>query len=305
MLTIPNLVTLIRLVLAPFVAMAILNSAYPLAIGLFFTAGITDIIDGALARKMDDTSLFGAYLDPIADKILLSVIYLALALVHDIPWWMLGVVFGRDLLILGMAAYGLLFTSIRKFPPSVWGKISTFFQISAAHLSSDSYDILAKAGAPVSVSQLRMMLQELVAKRFKLALHRETKMLPVYELVVAKGGPKLRDPKEEESFNSALAGKSPFRPGFASVFSNKSLPEFAERLGRPMDRPILDKTGIQGRYWFQLEWADEPGQTGRQYLLVGTNLLTALQEQLGLTLEGGTAMVEILIIDSAEKPLGN
>src|SRR5882724_9951288 len=132
MLTIPNLVTLIRLVLAPFVAMAILNSAYPLAIGLFFTAGITDIIDGALARKMEDTSRFGAYLDPIADKILLSVIYLALALVHDIPWWMLGVVFGRDILILAMAAYGLLFTSIRKFPPSVWGKISTFLQIAAA-----------------------------------------------------------------------------------------------------------------------------------------------------------------------------
>ena len=52
-----------------------------------------------------------------------------------------------------------------------------------------------------------------------------------------------------------------------------------------MDRPILDKTGIQGRYWFQLEWADEPDQTGRQYLLVGTNLLTALREQVGLTLE--------------------
>src|SRR5882724_5434707 len=154
MLTIPNLVTLIRLVLAPFVAMAILNSAYPLAIGLFFTAGITDIIDGALARKMEDTSRFGAYLDPIADKILLSVIYLALALVHDIPWWMLGVVFGRDLLILGMAAYGLLFTSIRKFPPSVWGKISTFFQISAALMV-----MCSRAGlpAPVKLAILLML----------------------------------------------------------------------------------------------------------------------------------------------------
>lgn len=146
MLTIPNLVTLLRLLLAPFVAMAILNGSYPLAIGLFFTAGITDVIDGALARKMEDTSRFGAYLDPIVDKILLSVIYLALALVHDLPWWMLGVVFGRDLLILGMAAYGLLFTSIRKFPPSVWGKISTFFQISAALMV-----MCARAGLPAPV----------------------------------------------------------------------------------------------------------------------------------------------------------
>ena len=146
MLTIPNLVTLLRLVLAPFVAMAIFKGSYPLAIALFFTAGITDVIDGALARKMEDTSRFGAYLDPIADKILLSVIYLALALVHDIPWWMLGVVFGRDLLILGMAAYGLLFTSIRKFPPSVWGKISTFFQISAALMV-----MCARAGLPAPV----------------------------------------------------------------------------------------------------------------------------------------------------------
>lgn len=146
MLTIPNLVTLLRLLLAPFVAIAILNGSYPLSIGLFFTAGITDVIDGALARKMEDTTRFGAYLDPIADKVLLSVIYLALALVHDIPWWMLGVVFGRDLLILGMAAYGLLFTSIRKFPPSVWGKISTFFQISAAMMV-----MCARAGIPAPV----------------------------------------------------------------------------------------------------------------------------------------------------------
>ena len=146
MLTIPNLVTLLRLLLAPFVTMAILNGSYPLAIGLFFVAGLTDVIDGLLARKMGDTTRFGAYLDPIADKILLSVIYLALALMHDIPWWMVGIVFGRDLLILAMAAYGLLFTSIRKFPPSVWGKISTFFQISAALMV-----MCARAGLPAPV----------------------------------------------------------------------------------------------------------------------------------------------------------
>jgi cardiolipin synthase len=144
--TAPNLVTLLRLLLAPFVAFAILNGFYRRAIVLFFVAGITDVIDGLLARKMGESTRVGAYLDPIADKILLSVIYVSLALVHDIPWWMVAVVFGRDVLILGMAVYGLLFTSIRKFPPSVWGKLSTFFQISAALMV-----MCARAGIPAPV----------------------------------------------------------------------------------------------------------------------------------------------------------
>jgi len=172
-------------------------------------------------------------------------------------------------------------------------------------IETDGYDVAATAKNSPSVTELRLMLRTLLEDRFKLKTHRETKEIPAYWLVIAEGGPKLRDPKEEESFNSALAGRSPFRPGFAGVYSNKSLPEFAERLGRPMDRPLLDKTGIQGRYWFQLEWADEPDQAGRQYLLVGAKLLTALREQVGLTLEEGNARVEILMIDSAEKPLGN
>jgi cardiolipin synthase len=129
---VPNLFTLARLVLAPVVANGILNHRYGRALILFFVAGLTDVIDGYLARRMGDSTPVGAYFDPIADKLLLSVVYLALGWAHAIPWWIVWLVFGRDFLILGMAAYGLLFTSIRKFPPSVWGKISTFFQISAA-----------------------------------------------------------------------------------------------------------------------------------------------------------------------------
>ncbi len=146
MLTTPNLVTLLRLLLAPFVAADILHGNYRRAIALFFFAGLTDVIDGLLARRMDESSRTGAYLDPIADKILLSVIYVALGLAQAIPWWMVAVVFGRDVLILGMAAYGLLFTKIRKFPPSVWGKISTFFQISAALMV-----MCGRAGLPAPV----------------------------------------------------------------------------------------------------------------------------------------------------------
>ena len=127
-----NLFTLLRLVLAPFVAADILHGQWKRALILFFAAGLTDVIDGFLARRMGQPTRVGAYFDPIADKILLVAIYIALGAAQAIPWWMVALVFGRDLLILAMAAYGLLFTSVRKFPPSVWGKISTFFQISAA-----------------------------------------------------------------------------------------------------------------------------------------------------------------------------
>jgi cardiolipin synthase len=128
----PNLFTALRLLLTPLVAWAILDGNYGRALWLFFAAGLTDVIDGALARRLGQSTKTGAYFDPIADKILLIAIYLALGAAGAMRWWMVFVVFGRDLLILGMAAYGLLFTKIRKFPPSVWGKISTFFQIAAA-----------------------------------------------------------------------------------------------------------------------------------------------------------------------------
>lgn len=127
-----NLFTLLRLVLAPFVAVDILHGQWTRALILFFAAGLTDVIDGLLARRAGQSTRLGAYFDPIADKILLVAIYVALGATQAIPRWMVALVFGRDLLILGMAGYGLLFTSVRKFPPSVWGKISTFFQIAAA-----------------------------------------------------------------------------------------------------------------------------------------------------------------------------
>jgi cardiolipin synthase len=128
----PNLFTLARLILAPVIALDILHNHYGRAIILLFAAGFTDVIDGYLARRLKESTAAGAYFDPIADKILLSVIYISLGFAGAMPWWMVGLVFGRDVLILAMAAYGLLFTKLRKFPPSVWGKISTFFQIAAA-----------------------------------------------------------------------------------------------------------------------------------------------------------------------------
>lgn len=147
MLNLPNLFTLARLVLAPFIAFDILHNHDGRAIVLLFAAGFTDVIDGYLARRFEESTRVGAYFDPIADKILLSVIYICLGAAGAIPWWMVALVFGRDVVILAMAAYGLLFTALRKFPPSVWGKISTFFQIAAALVVMG-----ARAGIPAPVA---------------------------------------------------------------------------------------------------------------------------------------------------------
>lgn len=146
MFNLPNLFTLARLVLAPLVASDILHGRYGRAIILVFAAGFTDVMDGFLARRFQISTNIGAYFDPIADKILLSVIYISLGLAGAMPWWMVAVVFARDVLILAMAGYGLLFTSVRKFPPSIWGKISTFLQIAAALVVMG-----ARAGIPTPV----------------------------------------------------------------------------------------------------------------------------------------------------------
>ena len=131
-LNIPNLFTAVRIVLAPFVIRAVLVGDHKLALALFAIAAITDFFDGAAARRFGSTTAAGAYLDPIADKLLLSGVYLAMALAAILPWWFVALIFGRDLLILAAAAIALFFTDVRKFPPSFWGKLSTLFQATTA-----------------------------------------------------------------------------------------------------------------------------------------------------------------------------
>ncbi len=128
MFSIPNLFTLLRLLLAPVVIRAILHGDDTLALAVFAAAAATDGIDGALARRFQWITVTGAYLDPVADKVLLSGVYLAMAVRGLLPWWFVGLVFGRDVLILLCAAIALFFTDYRKFEPSRWGKLSTGLQ---------------------------------------------------------------------------------------------------------------------------------------------------------------------------------
>lgn len=127
-----NLFTLTRVALTPFVVLAVLDGRYRLALWLGIGAGVTDTLDGLLARATSQVTRVGAYLDPAADKLLLSAGYIALGASGLIAWWMVGLVFGRDIFILAMVAYGYTRTEIRDFPPSLWGKLSTVAQITAA-----------------------------------------------------------------------------------------------------------------------------------------------------------------------------
>jgi cardiolipin synthase (CMP-forming) len=126
---VPNLLTGLRLVLVPFILIALLSGRYFPALALFAVAAVTDVLDGAAARRFGSTSAMGAYFDPIADKCLLTGIFLALAATSFVPWWLVVLIFGRDVLILGGALFVMRLTTERRFPPSVWGKLSTFVQI--------------------------------------------------------------------------------------------------------------------------------------------------------------------------------
>ncbi len=128
-LNLANFLTLLRLLLAPLVVMAIISGRAFTALALFALAAVTDVLDGAAARHLGLTTSTGAYLDPVADKLLLSSVFLALAAAQNVPWWLVAVVLGRDIFILLSVGAFFLWTSIRKFPPSVWGKLSTFVQI--------------------------------------------------------------------------------------------------------------------------------------------------------------------------------
>jgi len=99
---------------------------------LFGAAAFTDLLDGAVARKFGGESKIGLYLDPVADKILLSSVYIGLAVGHAIQPWVVVIIFGRDLWILLLAGIALQFTRYRNLEPSVWGKASTFMQVMTA-----------------------------------------------------------------------------------------------------------------------------------------------------------------------------
>lgn len=132
--TVPNQLTFLRLAFLPLFIIAIKYDNYIVAVAIFVVAGFSDMLDGVLARSLNQKSPIGAYLDPIADKLLLSSSYVVLALKGKIGWWLAILVLGRDVLLLIASAVILIVVGYRPFPPSVWGKAATFFELSMVFL---------------------------------------------------------------------------------------------------------------------------------------------------------------------------
>jgi uncharacterized protein (TIGR03435 family) len=183
-------------------------------------------------------------------------------------------------------------------------------------LLSERYDIAAKAEHAVSRDQMLRMLQALLAERFKLVVHRETREVPVYALVVGRGGPKL--PRSDASRGEVITPLTPTGAGGTElksghlVFKDESMSDFAWALSRMTatgDRVVLDNAGLNGTYNFELTFeprtpprAEVPGTATS---IEGPSIFEAVQEQLGLKLESKKGPVEFLIIDHVERPSAN
>jgi cardiolipin synthase (CMP-forming) len=127
--TVPNQITLLRLGFIPIFLILISYQRYQLALLVLVVAGLSDAVDGLLARKLNQHSSLGAYLDPIADKLLLSSSFIILAYKTRIAWWTAIIVLSRDILMLTVAIVIILISGYRPFPPSILGKLTTFFEI--------------------------------------------------------------------------------------------------------------------------------------------------------------------------------
>src|SRR5215470_1535854 len=181
-----------------------------------------------------------------------------------------------------------------------------------AWVESDKFDIRGKpeGGGQPNPPQFKKMLQKLLADRFRLALHHDKKQLAVYALIVGKNGPKLTRSEAASPIPNLI-----FRAGNWPV-QNATMEEFAGVMQAHLDRPVVDQTGLKGRFDFQLKWTPDetpfasrggPGEPPKPP--EGANslpdLFTAIQQQLGLKLESTKAQVDVLVVDKVEKPSEN
>jgi bla regulator protein blaR1 len=182
-----------------------------------------------------------------------------------------------------------------------------------AWVDADRYDISAKndlalkgLGQEQRGTEMRRRLQTLLADRFQLKVHRETREWAEYSLVVAKGGTRLKEP--DAGVGAGINSGCGVMKGTRTTMSN-----LAMVLSRLMERPVLDGTGLRGIYDFEMNYTPESACGSRQpegggnseTLIDRPSIFTAIQEQLGLRLESIKGPVEVIVIDSVEKPEPN
>jgi uncharacterized protein (TIGR03435 family) len=179
-------------------------------------------------------------------------------------------------------------------------------------MDTEKYDVTGQPqgqGVP-NLTQLRAMMRQLLADRFKLAFHRDTKELSVYAIVVGNGGPKLtKNDTNPNGLPSLL-----FRGLGVLPAMNATMADLAGVMqSAVLDRPVVDRTGLPGRYDFTLTWTPDESQFSGLGVRVpppsadatAPGLFTAFQEQLGLKLDSTKAPVEVLVVDRVERPSAN
>jgi uncharacterized protein (TIGR03435 family) len=209
--------------------------------------------------------------------------------------------------------------SLKSLMAHVWGIRQDLISGGPGWADSIGFDVDAKvAGADVEAlkklnpTQRREMLKKVLEERFSLKLHTETKVLPVYDLVVAKGGPKFKettllpykddDPKGDDAPKRAgmtTMGNGVFKGDGIGIIGLVSELAYVEQ------RSVIDKTGLTGKYDIDLKWTPDRDTGGGSDEESSPSIFTALQEQLGLKLESDKGPVETLVIDHAEMPTQN
>jgi uncharacterized protein (TIGR03435 family) len=192
------------------------------------------------------------------------------------------------------------FTSLKNLIRAAYNVRSAHHIEAPAWMESATFDVIANVPPGATRAQANLMLQNLLADRFQLKVHRSTRELPIYALVVAKNGPKLKasvdDPDAPTPRGTLWSGG---RKKFE--FDRWTMANFAETLESDVDRPVIDQTGLKGTYDIRLEFSSAPpiafapGSPDPQ----ASELFTALTEQLGLRLEPRRGPVVVLVVDSA------
>ena len=207
--------------------------------------------------------------------------------------------------------------SLKRIIESAWD-VKNYQILGPAWLDSDAFQIVAKAQPNTTEEQARLMCQSLLADRFGLILHREQREFPVYVLVPGKGSPKLN--RKRPGSDSGKNGEDVPDKIVAAKLSaghlespRASIAWLAEALTKRLGKPVVDKTGIKGEFYLSLDWTPDPGDpplypgakmpppgfTSENNF--GPSIFTAIQEQLGLKLETGKEMVDVLVIDHVER----
>jgi uncharacterized protein (TIGR03435 family) len=191
-----------------------------------------------------------------------------------------------------------------------------YFQISSkTPLDRDRFDVVAKLPEGATKEQFRLMLRDLLAERFHLKAHIESKEFPGYELAVAKSGSKLNDAPQPSGDDDRFPALPPNRPGMTSRYTTvggvtlvrmrarqQTMAALAHGLRAPGERPVVDGTGLTGTYDFTLEYTmDLPGSAPAADAPTAPTLFGALQQQLGLQLIAKKLPFDVVIVDSVDK----